>query len=80
MDRIACVECRQCNRKGKPSVLRFSKYCDDHHIYRVKTKKKKLAWFTDIKNKFVEKRTEYDDEGKMKDMNTKGFRNSWFWR
>jgi len=75
MDRIACVECRKCNIKGKPSVTRLSKYCDEHYTYRVQVKKR-FGLFMDIKNKFLDKR--FDD--KKKKLNKKGFRESWFWR
>ena len=80
MNRIACVECRQCNRKGKPSVSRGSQYCDNNYIRRVKTKRKLFGWFTDIKNKMMDRRVEYDEDGNVKKFNKKGFRESWFWR
>ena len=73
MNRISCVECRQCNRKGKPSVTRYSKYCDNHYIGLVKTKGK-FAFFTRIKDRLFEKRFS-DEKG---DLNTKGFRKGWF--
>ena len=75
MDRLPCNVCKQCNHKGKPSVTRFSKYCDNHYVKRVQTKKK-LGFFTEVKNRFFDKR---HDEKKNK-LNTKGFRESWFWR
>ena len=80
MNRIPCLECRQCNHKGKPSVTRFSKYCDNHYKFREKPKKSLFGWLTNIKDKFAERRTQYNDDGSIKDMNTKGFRRSWFWR
>jgi len=80
MKRITCIECKQCNRKGKPSVTRFSKYCDTHYIHKTKVKKGMFNWFTNLKNKYYEKRVKYDKDGKPKDLNTKGFRKSWFWR
>lgn len=79
-DLVSCDECKQCNRKGKPSVTRYSTYCDKHHTYRVKTRKNWFTWFTDIKNKFFEKRAKYTEDDKLKDVDTKGFRPSWFWR
>lgn len=80
MNRIACVECRQCNSKGKPSVMRFSKYCDNHYIHRVKVKKSIFGIFTKIKNKMMDKRVKYNEDGSIKEFNKKGFRDSWFWR
>ena len=80
MNRLECLECKQCNRKGKPSVTRLSKYCNDHYIRRVKAKKSIFGFLTNIKNKVYDKRIKYDDEGNIKDLNSKGFRRSWFWR
>ena len=80
MERLECNQCRQCNRKGRPSVSRFSKYCDDNYIHRVESKKGLFSWFTEVKNKFFERRAKYDEEGNLKDLNKKGFRESWFWR
>jgi len=75
MNRISCIECRQCNHKGKPSVSRLSKYCDTHYKYR-KTKKSLFSGLINIKNKLFEKR--YDEN--KNDLNSKGFRKSWFLR
>lgn len=80
MNRIACIECKQCNHKGKPSVTRLSTYCDNHYIRRVKTKKSIFGFLTNVKNKFFDKRIKYNEKGKIQDLNTKGFRKSWFWR
>lgn len=81
MDKVMCRECRQCNHKGKPSVMRHSTYCNTHYKYRVsETKKSLFKWFTDVKNKFFDKRAKYDEEGNIEDVDTKGFRKSWFWR
>ena len=80
MERLSCKECKQCNRKGKPSVLRFSKYCDEHHKHRIVAKKGLFGWLTDVKDKFYNKRVEYNEDGSIKDMNTKGFRKDWFFR
>ena len=76
MERISCRECRQCNRKGRPSVTRLSKYCDNHYVYRVKTKGGLLKFFTGVKDRIFEKRL--DEKGQLK--TTKGFRPSWFYR
>ena len=76
MDRISCLECKQCNRKGKPSVTRFSKYCDLNYRRKYKIKRNWFSWFTNIKNKFIEKR--YDEN--KRDINSKGFRKDWFLR
>ena len=73
MNRISCMDCRQCNRKGKPSVMRGSIYCDKHFVHRVQTKKK-TGLFAGIRDRFMEKR--YDPERGIK---KKGFRESWFY-
>jgi len=80
VNRIECYKCRQCNRKGRPSVMRLSKYCDDNYIRRVKTKRSIFSFFTKVKTKYFDKRAKYNEDGTMKDLNTKGFRESWFWR
>jgi len=80
MERIACRECRQCNRKGKPSIARGSAYCDSHYIHRAKTKRGWFSFITDVKNKFMDKRTKYNEDGTIKEFNKKGFRESWFYR
>jgi hypothetical protein len=77
MNILSCRECRKCNRKGKPSVMRGSKYCDDHRIAKAN---KKIGFFTDFKNRLYDKRSRYDKEGKLKEVKYKGFRESWFWR
>lgn len=45
---VSCAECRQCNHKGKPSVMRGSAYCSskriDNRIFR-------LSFFERIKNR-----------------------------
>ena len=76
MDRISCNECRQCNRKNRPSVTRLSKHCDTHHINLVKSKGGLFKFFTGMKDKIFEKRL--DDSGQLK--TAKGFRQSWFYR
>jgi len=80
VDRIACCQCRQCNVKGKPSVMRSSKYCDNHFVHKIEVKKQWFSWLTDIKDKFFEKRAKYDDDGNLKEMDNKGFRPDWIWR
>jgi len=79
MERVACVECRQCNHKGKPSVRRFSPYCDKHYKHGVQVKNR-FGFLTNIRDKLVERRQKYDDDGNLQDFNAKGFRKSWFWR
>ena len=79
MNRISCRECKQCNRKGKPSVSRFSAYCDSHYI-KHQHQPTKFSIFTSIKNKILEKRAKYDKDGKLIDLDKRGFRESWFWR
>jgi len=75
-NRISCLDCGRCNKKGKPSVTRLSKYCDENYVRKLQTKKSLFSFFTGIKDKFFNKR--YDEE--YNKMNTKGFRPSWFWR
>ena len=72
---ISCSECRQCNRKGKPSVLRGSKYCNEH-IITVKRKSVLFKWVDNIKDKIMDKRL--DKDGKL--TTSKGFRQSWWYR
>jgi len=76
MNLISCSNCKQCNIKGKPSVMRGSKYCDEHNVKKIFVKSK-FNIFTSIKDKLFDRR--YDrEQNKMK--NTKGFRSSWFER
>ena len=71
---LNCLECRQCNRKGKPSVLKSSSYCDSH---RIRNKiSKRIGLFATIKERLFNKRF---DEIKN-DFKSKGFRKSWFMR
>lgn len=77
---IACSDCRQCNHKGKPSVMRGSMYCDTHRVGKPVTKEQK-GFFSRIKDRFFEKRTVKDKEtDEIKEVLTKGFRESWFYR
>jgi len=76
---LNCKTCKQCNRKGKPSVSKGSTYCRDHRI-KIKEPRFNLGIFTKIKNRMFDKRVEYDKKGKIKNLKTKGFRKSWFWR
>ena len=73
MSRIACSECRQCNRKGKPSVMRLSMYCDKHFIGQVKTKSL-FSKIMSIKDRLFNKR--YDEKANR--LEKKGFRDNWF--
>ncbi len=79
MNRITCIECKQCNHKGKPSVSRFSKYCNEHYIRKTQVKKSFFNWLTSLKNSIYDKRA-YDKDGNVKKLNTKGFRESWFYK
>ena len=77
MDRISCLECGRCNRKGKPSVARFSKYCDSHYKRTEQIKRMPfISTLTSVKDRIFNKRL--NKEGKLK--TTKGFRRSWFER
>jgi hypothetical protein len=60
--------------------MRYSKYCNTHYKFREKPKGGISKWFTNIKDKYWDKRVEHDKEGKIKDVNKKGFRDSWFYR
>lgn len=84
MNRILCKECRQCNRKGKPSVSRYSKYCNNHHINKIQIKKGNFKnlfnYLTKIKDKYLEKRTKINEKGEVEKIKTKGFREDWFYR
>lgn len=80
---ISCRECRQCNRKGKPSVMRGSAYCDSHRKYYTHKRKGLFGWiskkfFSKVKDRTYNKRIEYNDDGSVKEFNKKGFRESWF--
>ena len=75
MTRISCMECRQCNRKGKPSVTRLSKYCDEHYTKQT-AKPSMFGFLTRIKDSLGFKR--FDE--KTSKLNTKGFRKDWFYR
>ena len=74
--RISCQECKQCNLKGKPSVSRYSKYCDVHY-YRPKPLSFFKSFFTKITDRLFEKRY---DEKTNKIKTTKGFRPYFFKR
>ena len=79
-DLIACSDCQQCNRRGKPSVMRGSMYCDTHKRGRPVTKGQQ-GFLSRLKDRFFEKRTVKDKETQeIKEVRTKGFRESWFYR
>lgn len=80
MGRVSCKDCKQCNRKGRPSVTRLSKYCDNHFVHRVKVEKSNVGFFTNLKNKFFDNRAKYDEKGRLVEFKNKGFRRDWFWR
>ena len=78
--KISCTECKSCNRKGKPSVMRGSAYCDSHRKKYTYQRKGIFGWiskkfFSRLNDKMFDRR--YD---KKKGMNTKGFRQEWFAR
>ena len=79
-ERIKCSTCEQCNRKGKPSVMRGSIYCD---VHQKKTHKKsdRKGFFSSIKDRLFKARTEKDIEtGEIKNIRTRGFRDDYFYR
>jgi len=80
---ISCRVCRQCNRKGRPSVMRGSSYCDANQI-RIGIfgqKKKKKGLLSRLRERFYNARTVEDKETKqVKEFRTRGFRESWFYR
>ncbi len=51
-----------------------------NYIHKLETKRSWFSWFTDIKNRFFEKRTKYNEDGSLKEFNKKGFREDWFYR
>lgn len=73
-----CRVCRQCNRKGRPSVMKGSAYCDSH--INIGKKVNRVGLFSRFKDFLFDRRTEYDEEGELKEFNKRGFRESWFWR
>ena len=76
IDMIPCSECKQCNRKGKPSISRGSKYCNEHIISNKNTGGL-FKWVVSIKDRLLEKR--WDDK-KQEIKTTKGFRKDWWYR
>jgi len=58
--------------------MKGSAYCDSHRKYGKKYHR--IGLFDRFKGFLWDRRTEYDDEGKLKDFKKKGFRESWFWR
>lgn len=54
---IQCNECRQCNHRGKPSVMRESAYCDSH---RINNKIIRTGFFKSMKDKIFS--LLYDEE------------------
>jgi hypothetical protein len=70
-----CFECRQCNHKGKPSVMRGSQYCDTH-------KKQSKVKQKGILSRFVDRWISRNENKKNPEQQppTKGFRPSFFWR
>ena len=74
-----CQIYKNCNRKGKPSVMKYSAYCDSNVINIHKelfweTLKLRLNIFKKAKDFFFERR--FDE--KTNKLNTKGFRKNWF--
>ena len=78
MKMITCSQCGQCNRKGKPSVMKGSAFCDSH--VRSVRQVNRTGLFQRFKDFLYERRTRYDEKGEMKEFKKKGFRESWFWR
>ena len=78
MNRISCAECGVCNRKGKPSVSRFSAYCDSH-VKKLK-KTNRIGLFNRFRDFLFDKRAKLDESGQIKEFKKNGFRESWFWR
>ena len=76
MSRVACSVCRQCNRKGKPSVTRLSSYCDKHYINQVRAKTSLFSKLVSVKDRLLEKR--FDE--KTQSLKKKGFREDYFYR
>lgn len=73
MPEIKCGNCKQCNRKDKPSVMRYSAYCSSHIRYGLKINRSGL--FERFVDFIFNKR--YDEKNnKLK--TTKGFRPSYF--
>lgn len=76
-----CQVCKQCNHKGRPSVTKYSLYCDKNFIGIKKTVKSslfrsilsRLSKLNEIKDRMFNRR--FDEK---KGMNTKGFRKRYF--
>jgi len=73
---VSCLVCRQCNRKGKPSVTRLSSYCDKHYINQVRAKLGLFSKLISFKDRLFNKR--FDE--KTNKLDKKGFRDDWFLR
>lgn len=72
---IECHDCRQCNRKGRPSVMRNSGYCTSHVREGIRSERSGL--FQKLRDFITDRRF---DEKTAKLKTNKGFRPSWFWR
>ena len=78
MTTIPCNICGQCNKKGKPSVMRESAYCNTHKKTKGQINRSKL--FDRFKGFLFDRRSKISKDGKLEDVNAKGFRKSYFWR
>lgn len=74
MELVPCYICRSCNRKGKPSVMRGSAYCDSHYTMG---KTKRVGIFNKFKTFMFQRRW---DEKEQTLKTKKGFRDSWWLR
>ncbi len=73
-----CDECRECNRKGRVSVTKYSKYCDDHFKFAERNKNDGMfSFLSNWKDKIFQSRL---DPEKNEIKNSKGFRPSWWYR
>ena len=85
--KVSCRECGSCNRKGRPSVMRGSMYCDKHIVRHTYAKTGILKWISErfnfitrVRDKMYDKRIKYNEDGTVKSFNQKGFRQDWFFR
>lgn len=76
-DLVSCHVCRQCNHKGKPSVMRGSMYCYNHRVGKTM---ERIGFFTRMKDKFFERFFDKDEDGFPKIKPLKGFRKDWILR
>lgn len=76
----SCIECRCCNHKGKPSVTKYSKYCDEQYLLSHKTTPKFFSFLFERVDHFKERFKKFQENRiTTKGVKTKGFREVFFY-